>query len=157
MPELPDVERYRSFFARHAAEKTVARSWADPTIVRNASPDALGAALRGHRFEQPSRHGKWLIAWTDGPALLLHFGMTGELIWSGDEPERHRHDRLILEFEEGGELRYRNMRKLGGVWLAHGRGEAESILGPLGPDALGLDRRQIRGLLATRRGAIKAA
>ena len=157
MPELPDVEHYRRFFSEHAAGKTVVHVWADPTIVRNATPRALAAALQGQRFDEPSRHGKWLTAWTDGPALLLHFGMTGDLIWSGDEPDRHRHDRLVLEFAEGGELRYRNMRKLGGVWLAHDRAEAAAILGPLGPDALGLDRRTLRRLLATRRGGVKAA
>jgi formamidopyrimidine-DNA glycosylase len=157
VPELPDVEHYRAFFSQHAAGKTVAAVWADPTIVRNASARALAAALRGHRFEEPTRHGKWLTAWTDGPALLLHFGMTGDLIWSGDEPERHRHDRLILELADGGELRYRNMRKLGGVWLAHDRAEAAAILGPLGPDALGLDRRVLRRLLSNRRGGVKAA
>jgi formamidopyrimidine-DNA glycosylase len=157
MPELPDVEHYRLFFSEHATGRSVARAHADPTIVRNTTPRRLAAALRGRRFEEPTRHGKWLIAWTDGPALLLHFGMTGDLVWSGDEPERHRHDRLILEFAEGGELRYRNMRKLGGVWLAHDRREVEAVLGPLGPDALGLDRRGVLTLLSKRRGGVKAA
>jgi formamidopyrimidine-DNA glycosylase len=157
MPELPDVEHYRRFFSEHAAGRVVSRVHADPTIVRNATPRRLDAALRGRRFEQPTRHGKWLIAWTDGPALLLHFGMTGDLVWSGDEPERHRHDRLILELAGDGELRYRNMRKLGGAWLAHDPEEVQAVLGPLGPDALGLDRRTILGLLARRRGGIKAA
>jgi formamidopyrimidine-DNA glycosylase len=157
MPELPDVEHYRRFFSEHATGRTVATVWADPTIVRNATPRALADALRARRFDEPTRQGKWLTAWTDGPALLLHFGMTGDLVWSGHEAERHRHDRLILEFAGGGELRYRNMRKLGGVWLAHDRTEADAILAPLGPDALGLDRRRLRQLLSTRRGGVKAA
>jgi formamidopyrimidine-DNA glycosylase len=133
--------------------------WVDPTpptILRNTTAQALGRALRGRRFEEPARHGKWLIAWTDGPALLLHFGMTGDIIWSGDVPDRHRHDRLILELRDGGEVRYRNMRKLGGVWLAHDQAEVERILGPLGPDALGLGKREFVKLLDHRRGGIKA-
>ena len=156
MPELPDVEHFRRFFQRHATGKTVRSVVADPAIVRNATPDALQQALRDRRFEEPDRHGKWLLAWTDGPVLLLHFGMTGELVWSGDEPERHRWDRLILVLADG-ELRYRNMRKLGGVWLAHGRGEVAKIIGALGPDALAVDRRQFLQLLARRRGGVKAA
>jgi formamidopyrimidine-DNA glycosylase len=156
VPELPDVEAYRRFFLAHAAGRTVERVEADPTIVRNTTPGALARALRGRRFDEPQRTGKWLICWTDGPALLLHFGMTGHLVWSGDEPERHRHDRLFLAFREGGELRYRNMRKLGGVWLAHDPSEAAAVLGPLGPDALGLGRRPFLDLLDRRRGGIKA-
>jgi formamidopyrimidine-DNA glycosylase len=156
VPELPDVEAYRHFFLRHAAGRTVRSVTADPTVVRNTSPQALGRALRGRRFDQPDRLGKWLICWTDGPVLLLHFGMTGDLVWSGDEPARHRHDRLILVFDQG-ELRYRNMRKLGGIWLAHDRAEVEQVLGPLGPDALALSRSAFLAVLSRRRGGIKAA
>jgi formamidopyrimidine-DNA glycosylase len=157
VPELPDVEHFRQAFRRHAAGKTVASVAADPAIVRNATAEALERALPGHRFDDPARHGKWLICWTDGPALLLHFGMTGDLVWSGDEPERHRHDRLVLVFVEGGELRYRNMRKLGGVWLAHDRDEVERILGGLGPDALEVRRKEFLERLGRRRGGVKAA
>jgi len=157
VPELPDVEHFREFFRRHAAGKTVAAISADPTILRNSTPHALEDAIRGRRFDEPDRHGKWLICWTDGPALLLHFGMTGDVVWSGDEPERHRHDRLVLEFVEGGELRYRNMRKLGGVWLAHDKEEVGRMLGALGPDALAVSRKEFAERLARRRGGVKAA
>jgi formamidopyrimidine-DNA glycosylase len=81
--------------------------------------------------------------------------MTGDLIWSGDEPERHRHDRVILELDHG-ELRYRNMRKLGGAWLAHDRGEVRGLLGELGPDALSIGKREFLERLAKRRGGVKA-
>lgn len=157
MPELPDVEAYRRFFVRHAAGRTIKSVWADPTIVRNATPQALQRAMRGRTFQDPDRRGKWLICRSDGPTLLLHFGMTGDLVWSGDEPERHRHDRLILGFEGGEEIRYRNMRKLGGIWLAHDEEETRRVLGPLGPDALAIRRREFLDLLRRRRGGVKAA
>jgi len=157
VPELPDVEAYRRFFQQHAAGGKIATVWADPTIVRNTTPPALEAALRARTFLDPERHGKWLICPTDGPILLLHFGMTGDLIWSGEAPERHRHDRLIIGFEGGEEIRYRNMRKLGGAWLAHDQGETGNILGPLGPDALTIRRREFLDLLGRRRGGVKAA
>jgi formamidopyrimidine-DNA glycosylase len=160
VPELPDVEGYRRFFAGHAAGRTVERVVVtDPAIVRNAAPEALDRALRGRTFAEPERHGKWLLAWTDRPALLFHFGMTGWFLW-GDSPEspepRHRHDRVIVELRGGGEVRYRNMRKLGGVWLAHDADEARLLTGGLGPDALAVDRRAFRAMLAKRRGGAKA-
>jgi formamidopyrimidine-DNA glycosylase len=157
MPELPDVEHERQVFARHAAGRTVRSVWADPTIVRNATPAALGRALRGRTFAQPERLGKWLTCWTDGPALLMHFGMTGELVWSGDEPARHRHDRLVLVLHGDEELRYRNMRKLGGVWLAHDAEEVRALLGQLGPDALSLSKHEFVKLIDHRKGGVKAA
>jgi len=115
----------------------------------------VGSALAGRRFEEPGRHGKWLVCPAQGPALLFHFGMTGNLVWSGDEPDRHRHDRLVLVFDEG-ELRYRNMRRLGGVWLASDHDELNVVLGSLGPDALAIERDEFLGLLSRRRGGVKA-
>ena len=156
MPELPDVEHFRRFFLQHGTGKIVRGVEADPTIVRNTGPDALEEALRGRRFDEPNRHGKWLACPTDGPSLLLHFGMTGDLVWSRDEPDRHRWDRLILVFDDG-ELRYRNMRKLGGAWLASSPAEANAILGGLGPDALALTQREFLERLRRRRGGTKAA
>lgn len=156
MPELPDVERYRRFLGKHGVGRRILRvRVTDAGILRNTTPAALGRALHGHRIENPVRHGKWLVAWTDGPVLLFHFGMTGDLLW-GDGPEgRHRHDRVILEME-GGELRYRNMRKLGGLWLAHDAEEAGTVLGTLGPDALRVSRREFHERLGRRRGRTKA-
>jgi formamidopyrimidine-DNA glycosylase len=157
VPELPDVEGFRRSFVEHAVGRAVRSVWVDPTILRNAPEDAVRAALIGHRFEEPERRGKWLICWTDGPAILLHFGMTGHLVSSRDEPERHRWDRLALVLDDGEELRYRNMRKLGGLWLVHDASEVGGIVGRLGPDALRVTRSDFERRVRRRRGGLKAA
>jgi formamidopyrimidine-DNA glycosylase len=92
----------------------------------------------------------------DGVELLLHFGMTGLLRWAQPGQDRHRHDRVIFVCE-GGELRYNNMRRFGGVWLARDQLERDAITGPLGPDALHLARGRFEALIERRRGGIKAA
>jgi formamidopyrimidine-DNA glycosylase len=157
MPELPDVEGFRRYWSRYMTGERVRRVDAPtPAIVRNRSAPALGRALAGQRFERPDRHGKWMIAATDGPLLLLHFGMTGGLHWSGHGAEgRHRHDRLIF-VTPSGEMRYRNMRMLGGAWLARDERELESIVGSLGPDAADLDADELFSILDGRRGGVKA-
>jgi formamidopyrimidine-DNA glycosylase len=156
MPELPDVEVYRRFLRDHASGSTIRTVVVtDPGILRGVSADDLARALRGHRFEEPVRHGKWLFARTTGPTVLFHFGMTGDLSWADDNQGRHRHDRVIFELD-GGELRYRNMRKLGGLWMAHDEDEVDLVTGELGPDALDVDLRRFRKLLSGRRGRIKA-
>lgn len=155
MPELPDVEGFRRYFNRFAAGKRVERvEVLDRTMLRDTSPQALGRALRGRRLERAGRHGKWLLAPAGGSVLLLHFGMTGLLHWWSDHAEPHRHDRVVLRLT-GGSLSYRNMRKFGGLWLAR-EGEVEKATGPLGPDAASIDREDFAGLVAGRRGAIKA-
>jgi formamidopyrimidine-DNA glycosylase len=157
MPELPDVEGFRRVLAEHAVGRRVERVRVrDPGVVRDTSPRRLDRAVRGHRFREPRRHGKWLIAPTDGgPTVLLHFGMTGSLSWHDrDEPE-HRHDRVVFEIGDG-ELRYRDMRKLQGVRLAADDREVDRLLGELGPDALAVSRKQFDELLTRRRGRLKS-
>lgn len=157
MPELPDVEGFRRYWSRHMTGRRVSRVEVPaPAIVRNRSARAFAHALSGRRFERPDRHGKWMIAATGGPALLLHFGMTGGLRWSGRGGEaRHRHDRVVF-VTAGGEMRYRNMRMLGGAWLARDERELERIVGPLGPDAAHLAAGELDRLLEGRRGGAKA-
>jgi formamidopyrimidine-DNA glycosylase len=157
MPELPDVEAFRRRFARDAVGRTISDVVVtDPGILRNVAADELGDALHGRRFDEPERRGKWLIAWTDGPSPMIHFGMTGDIEWAGNGDGRHRHDRVIFVLDRG-EIRYRNMRKLGGLWLARDAADVEALLGQLGPDAASIDRRGFMELLERRRSGIKAA
>src|SRR5262245_50111367 len=143
MPELPDVEGFRRFFEEHAAGKRVRTVRGDPAIVRNASPRAIDRALKGRSFITTERIGKWLICRAEGPAVLFHFGMTGDFLWNDDA---HPHDRLVISFDDG-ELRYRDMRKFGGVWLARDERGVHALTGHLGPDALSVTRRTLDDVL----------
>lgn len=157
MPELPDVEGFRRFFDDHAHGKTIAHLKAEGEIVRNSSPQGLGRSLKGARFQTGRRYGKWLICPTDrGSALLLHFGMTGELVWAGSSDDLHPHDRLTIELYDG-ELRYRAMRKLGGAWLKRDWETLEEVVGTLGPDADHVSADELAELLGRRRGGLKSA
>ncbi len=158
------MEGFRRYFARHTQGRRVESVEVRAAdIVRNTSPQALGRALKGRRFASPRRHGKWLIAPAtrrhrpaeDDPRLLLHFGMTGGLVWEGGAKRPHVHDRVIIHFRDG-QMRYRNMRKLGGVWLARGEAEVAEATGALGPDAGRVDRERFEELLSGRRGGLKA-
>ena len=150
MPELPDVEGFRQT-AEPAAGRRIERvELIDRTLLRGGRPDAV----EGERFGEFERHGKWVFAPAGQAEVLMHFGMTGRLDWEPRRSERHLHDRIVFVCQ-GGELRYRNMRKFGGVWISK-RGR-ERITGTLGPDATQVDLERFRELLATRRGGLKGA
>jgi formamidopyrimidine-DNA glycosylase len=150
VPELPDVEGFRRV-ARNATGRRVERvELLDRTLLRGGRPDAV----EGERLGEFERHGKWLTAPAGDAEVLMHFGMTGGLEWARRGSERHVHDRIVFVCR-GGELRYRNMRKFGGVWISR-RGR-ERVTGPLGPDAAGLERERFRELLRRRRGGLKGA
>src|SRR2546423_11405698 len=111
--------------------------------------------LAGEELGRARRHGKWLVAETGPATVLIHFGMTG-LLHFGAFGDRHIHDRVVFVLDRG-ELRIRDMRKFGGVWIARDQRAVLELIGDLGPDALDVDREQFAALLAGRRGSVKAA
>jgi formamidopyrimidine-DNA glycosylase len=155
MPELPDVEGFKRTLAEHATGRRIERvEVRDPGVLRGVSATQLSSRLRGCRFAEPRRQGKWVIARTDGPALLIHFGMTGSLRWTGRDAPAERFERLTF-VTDGGELHYDDMRKLTGISLAGNDQEADRLLGSLGPDALGVQPDEFASLLRRRRAAVK--
>jgi formamidopyrimidine-DNA glycosylase len=150
MPELPDVEGYRRV-AEPAAGRRIERV---DVIDRALLRGGRASAIEGERFGDFSRHGKWLVVPAGDAEVLMHFGMTGRLDWERRGTDRHVHDRIVFVCR-GGELRYRNMRKFGGVWIS--RSGRERVTGPLGPDATEVDLERFRVLLGSRRGGLKAA
>ncbi|HWF69416.1 MAG TPA: DNA-formamidopyrimidine glycosylase family protein [Mycobacterium sp.] len=154
MPELPDVEGFRRELAGPLPGRQVRQVKVhDPGILRNTNAQTLGRRLAGHRFGAPRRLGKWLILPTDGPTLLIHSGMTGHPYYAANGAAAENYERLVVSLDRG-ELRYADLRKLRGVWLADDDGTAE-VMGPQGPDALGLGLRAFRELLSGRRGRLK--
>jgi formamidopyrimidine-DNA glycosylase len=156
MPELPDVEGFRRVLAEGAGRRIDSVETIDRSLLRNTTPQGLGRALNGKRLREPLRHGKWLVAPAGEARILMHFGMTGLLEWGSAGDDRHPHDRIVF-ICGGSELRYRNMRKFGGVWLARDEREYRDATGALGPDAQSLRREEFDELLRHRRGEVKAA
>jgi len=155
LPELPDVEGFRRTLARHAAGRRIERVHVrDPGVLRGVTAAKLTSRLQGHRFAQPGRRGKWVIARTDGPVILMHFGMTGSLRWTSVEAPAERFERLTF-VTDGGELHYDDMRKLTGISLAANDDDADRYLSSLGPDALAVQTGELAGLLRGRRAAVK--
>lgn len=126
----------------------------DAGILRNVTARAFDRRLTGQRFADPRRHGKWLILPTEGPTLMIHSGMTGRPYYAAEDAEEVGYERLVVSLDKG-QLRYADLRKLRGVWLADDEDDVARVMGPQGPDALGLGLQAFRGVLAGRRGKLK--
>lgn len=154
MPELPDVENYRRLLAAHLIGSVLLRiDVLDASVLRNTTPRHMEKMVE-RTFRHVDRRGKWLVAFSDGPALVLHFGMTGSLLVTPCGASRDRYDRVVLVGEHE-EVRYRDPRKLGGVWLAEGASAVDDVIGPQGPDGRTVSRRELALRLGDRRGGIK--
>lgn len=155
VPELPEVEAYRRLaegvVGRRVAEVTAPDAW---FLKGGISAADVAGALTGSRFTAARRIGKLLLLDTDdGPTLGLRFGMTGRLLVDGtagvdallytSDRELAAWDRFALRFDDGGDLRVRDPRRLGGVLL-------DPDESALGPDALDVT---VAGLAAALRGS----
>ncbi|MGH9178591.1 MAG: Fpg/Nei family DNA glycosylase [Acidimicrobiales bacterium] len=162
MPELPEVEAYRAL-AESALHRPVAAVDAPDAWFLKAGLDepTVRDALTGRSFTAARRRGKLLLLDTDegGPVLGLRFGMTGRLLVDGrpgvegllySSPlERSEWDRFAVRFRDGGDLRLRDPRRLGGVRL-------DPDEDALGADALDLTPAALRAALGTSTVALKA-
>ena len=84
MPEILEAERARELIEARALGREIATVDAPDAWIlkRGLTPDAVRAALPGHRLTAARRRGKLLLLDTDrdGPTLALHLGMSGRVV-----------------------------------------------------------------------------
>jgi formamidopyrimidine-DNA glycosylase len=162
VPELAEVDAYRRLATRALGRRVAEVLAPDAWYLRGGLDAAsLTAALVGRRFVDARRIGKLLLLDTDGegPVLGLRFGMTGRLLVDGtagvdqllysSDQDLERWDRFGVRFADGGDLRIRDPRRLGGVELA-------PVEDRLGPDALAVTADDLGLALARSQAPLKA-
>ncbi len=160
MPELPEVETYARYFARHALEQKVVRvDVRDERILGEIRKDAFVKKLKGRAFTSVRRHGKHLFAEVSAKEtwLHLHFGMSGDLAYYRERAQEPRFARIVFDFAGGTRLAFEDMRLFG---VADVVSSPEAFIADrgLGPDPLdpAFTYARFAALLEGRRGAIKS-
>lgn len=135
MPELPEVE-------------TTVRALRQPlcgsviTEVRNywprhiVTPDlpSLQRRIHGREIQAINRRAKYLVfTLSGGETLIIHLKMSGHLAVVAPETPPGKHVHTIFGLADGRELRFRDTRKFGRVYLVQ---DPQQILGHLGPEPL---------------------
>lgn len=135
MPELPEVESMRRFLAPLVEGRTVTGFTTDsPKAIRTPDAERFAAGILREKFAPIERRGKYfLFRLETGRTLVIHLRMTGHLNVEGarETPERYTHHTFALD--DGTELRMRDARKLGQLWLVDDDAEA---MGDMGPEPL---------------------
>ena len=153
VPEVLEIESYR-VLAERVVGARIESGDADAYLAKKlTSPRAWSRAVKGLTITGTARRGKLLLLETDGPTLGLRFGMTGVLVvesvtgidalFYGPHEFRPQWIRGGLSFADGRRLLVHDPRRLARV-------EIEPDLDELGPDVLGLTRRQFDGALHSR-------
>jgi formamidopyrimidine-DNA glycosylase len=120
MPELPEVEVVRRGLAAHVTGRTISAVRVHhPRAVRRheAGPADLTARLLGTQITGTGRRGKYLwLTLDDGSALVVHLGMSGQMLL-GEVPNDN-HLRIAALLDDGTALSFVDQRTFGGWMLA---------------------------------------
>jgi formamidopyrimidine-DNA glycosylase len=120
VPELPEVEVVRRGLETHVTGRSIAAVRVHhPRAVRRheAGPADLTARLLGAHITGTGRRGKYLwLALDDGSALVVHLGMSGQMLL-GPLP-REDHLRIAALLDDGTALSFVDQRTFGGWMLA---------------------------------------
>jgi len=158
MPELPEVETV----VRGLRGPLVGRTFTDVTVlwpnaIKTPIPE-LETDLPGHRIEVISRRAKYLLFHLSGDkgdkTLLLHLKMSGDLLVEPADAPQHPHVRTVFGLDNGHQLRFKDMRKFGRVYLVD---DPQMVVGRLGPEPLADDfsAADFKALFNRRSGRLK--
>jgi formamidopyrimidine-DNA glycosylase len=137
MPELPEVETIRRDLEPRLVGRTIAAVVVAPDtgkpvpVIKGMDETTFREGVVGSRIDAVDRRGKYLIFRLDsGLMLVVHLRMTGALLHrqTGSEPDRFL--RATLVFDDANELRFTDIRKFGGLWLADDMSQVTTDLGP---------------------------
>jgi formamidopyrimidine-DNA glycosylase len=178
VPELPEVETIASDLRPLVVGRTIeAVDLRFPSIVRHPEPEAFARGLTGQKVVALDRRGKYMIfrlsggfAATSprggearpgaaaGVVLVIHLGMTGQILHKLPEEPVRPHTHVVMRLDDGTELRYSDPRRFGRLLL----GSEEELVAArklprLGPEPLdpGFTARDLQRRLSGRRAPLK--
>ncbi len=112
MPELPEVETAMRGLEARLLGRRITSFVQHRADLRFPLPPALPERLVGCRIEGFRRRAKYILATLDSQhTILLHLGMSGRLLFDGDDAGKHEH--LTFGFDDGTTLRYVDPRRFG--------------------------------------------
>jgi formamidopyrimidine-DNA glycosylase len=160
MPELPEVETIAQNLQRGNGSlpipgqsiKDVLINW--PRHIATPDVDSFRRRIHGKAIQDVRRRGKYLVFPLSAECLLIHLGMSGDLLMAQSADPPGRYDRTVFHFNSGWELRFSDPRKFGKIILTN---QPKSILSKLGPEPLSSDftPEVLAKRMARRKRAIK--
>lgn len=168
MPELPEVETTVRDLRRKLSGRTIVRArvrW--PRTIAEPSASAFESQIRGLRITALTRRGKFLVFHLarnvpnvragveplhERMYLLVHLRMTGGFRVEPSSAPRDKHMHVLFQLNDGREVRFRDPRKFGRMWLVD---DHERVVGKLGPEPMQLSANEFVNLFENRRGRLK--
>lgn len=149
MPELPEVETVMRGLAPAMTGAVIAQADVNRPDLRWPFPVDMSARLSGQKVLQLRRRSKYILAdLASGESLLIHLGMSGRMLVSGDplgqfvhnHPAPEKHDHVVLHMDNGARITFNDPRRFGAMDLMEtATAASHKLLAVLGPEPLGND------------------
>jgi formamidopyrimidine-DNA glycosylase len=140
VPELPEVEVVRrgleSFAVGHVVDRVRVLH---PRPVRRhlLGPLDFEGRLAGRLLVAARRRGKYFwLALDTGDALLGHLGMSGQILVQPRAAAEERHLRVVLELDDGRDVRFVDQRMFGGLLVSEGGADLPPEIAHIARDPL---------------------
>ncbi len=169
MPELPEVETVKAGLAPVMEGQVITRADVNRPDLRWPFPEGMAARLTGKCVIRLRRRSKYILADLDsGETLLIHLGMSGRMLISGqmpgdfhfDHPAPAKHDHVVLHMATGARITFNDARRFGAMDLMPTDQQDDHwLIRDLGPEPLGnaFDETYLTQRLKGRNTPIKSA
>ena len=155
MPELPEVETIRRTLSPLVLGRRIEALEVGLPKLLLPDPQTFRRLVLKREISSLERKGKYLILkLSPSNAIIVHFKLTGQLVYlpDGASPPRYTHLRLVLD---KGVLAYADLRQFGRLEAVKDL-EDHPQLNALGPEPFFLDEEGFWALLKEKRRPIKA-
>ncbi len=149
MPELPEVETVRRGLAPTMEGAVIAQADVNRPDLRWPFPPRMAERLTGQTVLRLRRRSKYILAdLASDETLLIHLGMSGRMLISGDplgqfvhdHPAPEKHDHVVFHMANGARVTFNDPRRFGAMDLMPtATAEQHPLLAKLGPEPLGND------------------
>jgi formamidopyrimidine-DNA glycosylase len=162
MPELPELEVICEVLQRRIVNQTIEGVEiippGGPIVVRDLTHAGFEKSLTGKTIRSVTRRGKFLLFSfePDDPPLFLVINpkLTGRFRLSAPDDKRHKKTAVLLNLENGQQLRYIDQKQMGQVYLVYKLALVPDYA-DLGPEPLEISLEEFRERLKPFRGEIK--
>lgn len=146
MPELPEVETVLRGLAPVLEGRTIIKAKVNRPDLRWPFPENMAGRISGQKISKLWRRSKYILAdLSSGESLLVHLGMSGRILISGDplgtfvhdHPAAQKHDHVVFDIDNGARVTFNDPRRFGAMDLLSTDGaDHHPLLRDIGPEPL---------------------
>ena len=169
MPELPEVETVMRGIEPAMTGYKIDQLILNRPDLRWPFPGGMAERVSGTKVLGLRRRSKYILADLDSnETLLIHLGMSGRILVSGDplgnfvhdHPPIEKHDHVIFSMENGARITFNDPRRFGAMDLLDtNSGDAHPLLRNIGPEPFGNEFHEdyLVNILKKKNSPIKSA